>query len=194
MFTTNDKIYRYIFAPVAKVYDFLVPKKVQGSANNFSRFSSTPKRFFNNLFQGKFKSSSIEFGRFLINASAGIGGLFDPANRVFHLQQQSEDFGQTLGHYGMGNGPYVILPVLGPSTGRDILGRGVDYFLNPFHWLSEYDVDPEDAFKAIGYVKKVNSYCYSTRGQYEQIIKIAIDPYSAVQNAYIQNENKMVEK
>ena len=102
IFNVNDKIYKFIFNPIANVYDFLVPKKVQGSVNNFVQATGTPKRFFNNLFQGKPKGALTEFGRLLINATLGIGGLFDPADRVFGLKQQGEDFGQTLGHYGVG--------------------------------------------------------------------------------------------
>jgi phospholipid-binding lipoprotein MlaA len=192
MFRTNDKIYRYILTPLSKGYDFLVPKKVQGSINNFFHLSSTPKRLVNNFFQGKFKSSFVEMGRLLINVTVGVGGLFDPADRVFHLKQQSEDFGQTLGHYGMGNGPYVILPVLGPSTFRDILGRNVDYFLDPFYWLSQYDVEPEDTFKAISYVKRANKLNRSARDNYNRVVESAIDPYIAVQNAFIQNQNQQI--
>jgi len=86
MFNINDKIYRYVFSPLAIGYDFLFPKRIQRSLNNVFKFSGTPKRFFNNLFQKKYKSSFIEFERLLINASLGIGGLFDPADHFFHLE------------------------------------------------------------------------------------------------------------
>jgi phospholipid-binding lipoprotein MlaA len=192
MFNTNDKLYQFVLIPLSKGYDFLVPRKIQGSANNFIRFASTPKRFFNNLLQLKIKSSVTEFGRFLINASIGIGGLFDPADRVFGLKQQSEDFGQTLGHYGLGAGPYIIWPVIGPSTPRETLGVGVDSFLSPFKWLSMYDVEPEDTFKAIRYIKRVNNYTYLVRDSYGRLVESAIDPYTALQNAFIQNRNKQI--
>jgi len=192
MFNANDKLYRHVFVPLSKGYDFLVPKKIQGSANNFIRFASTPKRFFNNLFQKKPKSALVEFGRFMINATAGIGGLFDPAERVFGLQERPEDFGQTLGYYGMGPGPYIIWPVIGPSTSREVIGLGVDYAFSPFTWFSIYDVEPEDGFRAISVVKRVNNYSYSVRDSYGRVVKSAIDPYIALQNAFIQNRNKQI--
>ena len=192
MFNANDKLYRFIFVPLSRGYDFLVPRKVQGSANNFIRFASTPKRFFNNLFQNKPKSAIVEFGRLLVNATMGIGGLFDPAERVFGLKQQSEDFGQTLGYYGVDAGPYIIWPIIGPSTRREVIGLGVDRLLNPFTWFSIYDVDPENAFTAIQGVKKVNNYTYSVRDSYGRVVGSAIDPYIALQNAFIQNRNKQI--
>jgi phospholipid-binding lipoprotein MlaA len=192
MFRTNDKIYRHIFAPLAKGYNFLVPRKVQGSINNFARFASTPKRFVNNIFQLKPKPATIEFGRLLINASIGIGGLFDPAESLWGLRQQSEDFGQTLGHYGLGSGPYIVWPVIGPSTPRETVGMGVDSFLSPFKWFSMYDVEPEDAFTAIKAVNKVNTYVYSTQDLYKRATANAFDPYIALQSAFIQNRNKQI--
>lgn len=194
MFNFNDKVYRRVFAPLSKGYDFLIPQKVQGSFNNFIRFVTTPKRFFNNLFQKKFKSSFIEFERLLINATIGIGGLFDPATRFFGLNQQTEDFGQTLGFYGVGAGSYIIWPIVGPSTSRDAFGLGVDTVFNVFQWLSFYDVDPENAFTAIRTVKRVNNYSYNVRGNYERITDIAIDPYIALQHAYIKNRERNIKK
>lgn len=194
MFTINDKIYRHVFSPLAKGYDFIFPKKVQRSFNNVARFASTPKRFFNNLFQKKFKSSFIEFERLLINATVGIGGLFDPADHFFHLQQQSEDFGQTLGYYGVEAGPYIIWPIIGPSTRRDAIGLTGDTAFSVFFWFSIYDVDPEDAFRAFSVTKRVNNYTYNVRSNYERITESAIDPYIALQHAYIQNRAKAIKE
>jgi len=194
MFNFNDKIYRYIFSPMAKGYDFLFPKKVQSSFNNIIRFVSTPKRFFNNLFQKKFKSSWIEFERLLINATVGIGGLFDPADHFFHLEQQTEDFGQTLGYYGVDPGPYIIWPIIGPSTRRDTIGLAGDTAFNVFFWFAIYDVEPEDAFRAFQAAKRVNNYTYNIRSNYERITESAIDPYIALQHAYIQNRAKNIKE
>lgn len=192
MFSINDKIYRHVFSPLAKGYNFIFPRKVQRSFNNIARFTSTPKRFFNNLFQKKFKSSFIEFERLLINATVGIGGLFDPADHFFHLQQQSEDFGQTLGYYGVEAGPYIIWPIVGPSTRRDAIGLTGDTAFSVFFWFSIYDVDPEDAFRAFSATKRVNNYTYNVRSNYERITQSAIDPYIALQHAYIQNRAKAI--
>jgi phospholipid-binding lipoprotein MlaA len=190
MFNFNSKVYRHLFTPLAKGYDFLVPKKIQGSFNNVVRFAGTPKRFFNSLFQKKFKSSFIEFRRLVINASVGIGGLFDPADRVFGLSQQTEDFGQTLGHYGVDAGPYIIWPIVGPSTRRDAIGLIGDTAFDVFFWFGIYDVESQTAFRAFGAVKRVNNYSYNVRKNYERITDSAIDPYIALQHAYIQNREK----
>jgi len=194
MFNINDKIYRHVFTPLAMGYDFLIPRRAQKSLNNVFRFASTPKRFFNNLFQKKFKSSFIEFERLLINATIGIGGLFDPANHFFHLEQQTEDFGQTLGYYGVKPGPYIIWPIIGPSTSRDAFGLAGDTAFSPFFWFSIYDVDPEDVFRAFSATKRVNNYTYNVRSNYERITESAIDPYIALQHAYTQNREKSIKE
>jgi len=194
MFNINDKVYRYVFSPLATGYDFLFPKRVQRSLNNFFRFAGTPKRFFNNFFQKKFKSSFIEFERLLINATVGIGGLFDPANHLFHLEQQAEDFGQTLGYYGVEPGPYIIWPIIGPSTRRDAIGLIGDTAFSVFFWFSIYDVEPEDAFQALSITKRVNNYTYNVRSNYGRITESAIDPYIALQHAFIQNREKMIKE
>jgi len=194
MFNINDKIYRNVFTPLAKGYDFLIPRRAQSSLNNVILFASTPKRFFNNLFQKKPKAAFIEFERLLINATLGIGGLFDPADRIFHLKRHSEDFGQTLAHYGAGAGPYFIWPIIGPSTRRDTIGTVIDNAFSPFFWFAIYDVEPEDGFRAFIATKRVNNYSYTVRDGYKRITDNAIDPYIALRNAYIQNRNKNIKK
>lgn len=194
MFRINDKIYRSVFTPLAKGYDFIIPNRVQRCFNNVFRLAGTPKRFFNNLFQKKYKSSFIEFERLLINSSLGIGGLFDPANHFFNLEQQTEDFGQTLGHYGFDQGPYIIWPIVGPSTRRDALGFAGDTAFSPFFWFGIYDVEPEDVFRGMSMTKRVNNYTYNVRSNYERITESAIDPYIALQHAFIQNRIKLIEE
>jgi len=192
MFNVNDKIYKRVFVPLSNIYDFLVPKKVQGCISNFIRFAATPKRFFNNLFQKKPKSAFIEFERLLINSSIGIGGIFDPAKGIFGLEQQTEDFGQTLGYYGVEEGPYFIWPIIGPSTRREIIGTIGDFPFNPLQWFAVYDVEPEDFFRGFRIIKRVNNYSYGVRDLYDRITEAAIDPYIAVQQAFIQNRNKQI--
>jgi len=194
MFNINDKIYRKVFTPLSKVYDFVVPNKIQGLLNNVFRFASTPKRFFNNLFQKKYKLSFIEFERLIINATVGIGGLFDPADKVFGLEQHTEDFGQTLGHYGIESGPYIIWPIIGPSTRRENIGFIGDTAFSPFFWFGIYDVEPEDAFTAFTITKRVNNYPYNVRSNYERITESAIDPYIALQHAFLEHREMNIKK
>lgn len=194
MFKVNDWVYRRLFNPIAKGYDFIAPKRVQKCFDNLFINAKSTIPFFNNLFQKKYKKAATVFGRFTVNSTVGIGGLFDPAHKYLHWSAYDEDFGQTLGYYGMKTGPYIILPLLGPSTGRDVLGYIGDRALNPFTWLGVYDVDPEEVFKHLPYLQYVNSYAYKQRENYEAVMDGAIAPYAALQNFYVQiRESKIKE-
>lgn len=186
MFKVNDKIYRYLFNPIADVYDFVLPNRAQECVDDFFKNVKTPVPFFNNLFQKKYKRAATVGGRFLVNSTVGIGGLFDPAEYYLKWNEFDEDFGQTLGYYGMGSGPYLILPLLGPSSGRDVLGWLGDYALNPFLWFGIYDVEKEDVFTGLSYLRRVNAYTYRQRDDYETVMVGAIDKYIALQNFYVQ--------
>ena len=186
MFKVNDKVYRYVFNPLSNVYDFVVPKVAQECVDNFFANAKTPVPFANNLFQKKYKQSLIVGGRFLVNSTVGIAGLFDPAESYLNWNKYDEDFGQTLGFYGMGSGPYIVLPLLGPSSGRDVLGWVGDYALSPWLWLGIYDVEKEDVFEGLGYLNRVNAYTYRQRDDYDTVMVGAIDPYIALQNFYVQ--------
>ena len=193
MFKFNDKVYRYVFNPISNVYDFIAPDKVQKSIHNVFSNLRMPIRFFNNAFQKKGKAASMEFGRFVINSTVGIGGLFDPAKAAFNLDAHSEDFGQTLGFYGMDAGPYIIWPILGPSTFRDTLGYIGNTAFNPTFWVSVYDIDPVHSILSNASIaRRVNTYTYSIRDGYDRVVGEAFDPYIALQNAYIQNRLKKI--
>lgn len=154
-----------------------------------------PVRLFNNLFQGKFKGAATEFGRFMINSTAGIGGLLDPAKHALGLKSFDEDFGQTLAHHGISEGPFIMWPIIGPSNRRDTIGTIVDTAFNPLFWFSQLDIVLEDGtLRGIGIGKRVNNYTYNIRDNYDSLIKSAIDPYIALQNAYINNRAKRIKE
>src|SRR5437870_9890768 len=130
MFEFNRRLDRYVLKPVAQAYNTVIPDRVQVMiANTFDNAAFVP-RMMNSLFQGKFDGAMREFGRFLFNTTVGIGGLFDVAKHE-GIEKSREDFGQTLGFYGYGPGPFLILPFLEPMTVRDGIGKGVDSFLDP---------------------------------------------------------------
>src|SRR5690348_11852882 len=133
-FEFNRQLDRWVLKPVAKGYNAVVPNIVQVGISNFFYNSRVTPRFLNNIFQGKFKGAGIEAGRFLINTTVGIGGFFDVAQR-FNLTTPEEDLGQTLGFYGIKPGPYIMVPLLGPYTVRDLAGYAGDIALNPIYWL-----------------------------------------------------------
>lgn len=135
MFTFNLRLDRWVLKPVANVYRHVMPEPFQILiANGFDNIRFVP-RFLNNLLQGKPGGAGRELARFLINSTAGIGGLFDPAKDYWGIRPSREDFGQTLGVWGAGPGPYLVLPVLEPMTIRDGIGRGVDYLLDPLGYF-----------------------------------------------------------
>lgn len=127
-------------------------------------------------------------GRFLINSTLGIGGLFDPAKSCAGLERKDEDFGQTLGHYGIGQGFYLVLPVLGPTTLRDGIGRAGDYFLEPLPYLVD---DTELIISRV--VQQENSLSLD-KETYEGIKEQELDPYLFIRNAYAQRRAAQVRR
>ncbi len=194
MFAFNQKTYDYIFEPIANGYDFLIPKKVQHKFSNLFSNARMPIRFFSSLFQGKFKGASTVMGRFVINSSVGIGGFFDPAASQFNLEFQNEDFGQMLGHHGMDAGPYYVFPLIGPTTRRDSIGFILDTAFNPLTWLGIYEVRPKEAVYGAHALSNINHYSYELRDKYNSIIDGALDPYIAIQHAFIQVREKKIKE
>jgi phospholipid-binding lipoprotein MlaA len=133
----------YVFLPVVRAYEFLLPDyvedRVSSAVDNIGEFGNLT----NSLLQWKPRKAGITLGRFVINSTVGIAGLWDPATAM-GLERQSEDFGQTLGHYGVGPGAYLVLPILGPSSARDTTGLVADSvafsLVGPLAWIDEVAV------------------------------------------------------
>ncbi|HSW52169.1 MAG TPA: VacJ family lipoprotein [Sulfuricaulis sp.] len=136
MYTFNDKFDRYLLKPVAKGYRAITPKPVSRSISNFFSNLRDPGIMLNNLLQGKPKQAASDLGRFLVNTTLGIAGLFDVASKM-GMEKHNEDFGQTLGKWGVGEGPYLVLPFLGPSTLRDGAALPVDWQTYPPNHMEE---------------------------------------------------------
>ena len=131
MFNVNDKLYLYIMEPVARRYRDWVSEDVRVSIRNMFNNASSPAKFVSSVVQGDMNKASRAFGRAIINTTIGIGGLFDVADKHFHIDDVNEDFGQALGFRNVPTGPYLVIPIIGPSTARDAVGRVVDSFLSP---------------------------------------------------------------
>ncbi|MCG8435004.1 MAG: VacJ family lipoprotein, partial [Gammaproteobacteria bacterium] len=129
MFKFNDAVDRAVIKPVAKGYA-KTPKPFRKGVNNFFSNLSAPVTIINNFLQGKFKKAFSDTGRFLMNSTIGLFGIFDPASRV-GLARHREDFGQTLGAWGVPSGPYLVIPFLGPSTVRDGIAGFADRRVDP---------------------------------------------------------------
>ncbi len=190
-FGFNDIFYLYIAKPVHSAYDAIVPDSVQTGLSNMLRNILFPARFVNAILQGKFKLAGVEMGRFIINTTVGIGGIFDIAAQektVVPWTREGEDFGQTLGHWGIGEGFYLVLPILGPSSLRDGFGSAVNFFIDPLLY-----VDP--TFISTGVVSGM--YFNEVRDilpTYEQAKRIAVDPYISVREAYAAYRKQQVLK
>ncbi len=188
LFVFNDKAYFWVLKPVAQGYMAVVPEVMRISVRNFFVNLATPVRFVNNLLQGKIRNSGVELFRFALNTTAGIGGLFDPAKDDFRLLPRDEDLGQTFGTYGFGHGLYIVLPLLGPSSLRDAVGRAGDSFLDPLHYVEDTEV-------VIGArVLQAENEISLRIGEYEELTKSALDPYVAVRDAYSQYREKKVKE
>ena len=135
-FAMNDAIDSVLFKPLAKGYNAVTPKPIKTGVTNFFSNLNEIDNAINNLFQGKPKQFATSIGRLTVNTTIGLGGIFDVASHM-GLTHSPEDFGQTIGSFGVDSGPYVILPLLGSSSVRDIPGRVLSMYINPLAWLDD---------------------------------------------------------
>lgn len=186
MFWFNLKLDKYFLHPVASGYAAVAPTPVRESVGRFFNNVEFIPRFANNLFQLRFPEAGGELARFGINTTLGVGGLFDPADHWFGLKEHRNDFGLTMGHYGMPSGPYLVLPFFGPSTARDTVGLIADGamwplpYLAPWPWYWSTAIDAgKDTVEAINY-RSLHLDLF------EQVDRYAVDLYGAVQDGYLQ--------
>jgi phospholipid-binding lipoprotein MlaA len=132
VFSFNMFLDTVLLEPAARAYRFVTPQQVRRSVANFLANLRSPVIFANDALQGERDRAGVTLGRFMINTTLGVAGLFDAAGALGY-QRHDEDFGQTLGVWGVANGPYLMLPLLGPSNGRDAVGRVGDYLINPLN-------------------------------------------------------------
>ncbi|KXO06451.1 VacJ family lipoprotein [Moritella sp. JT01] len=189
MFHVNDKLYFWVMRPTALGYKAITPQFFRVGVANFFHNIAMPVRFTSSLFQGDIKSTGTELGRFVVNSTIGLLGVMDPAAHYLDWQPNNQDMGLTLGKYGIGNGPYIVWPVFGPSTLRDTVGRGTDYFLSPLSYLK-----PDKLSLAVQAVDKVNA-TYFSLGDYETFKQAYIDPYERMKEFYLEyRADKVAEK
>lgn len=188
MFYVTDKTYFWVLKPLAQCYRFIMPETIRIWIRNFFYNLGMPVRFVSNLLQFKLKDAAAEVGRFLLNSTVGILGFGNPASYFESLNPTAEDLGQAFGKWGIGEGFFLFLPFLGPSTVRDTIGLVGDEFLNPVYYL-----DADDIVKySISGFKMVNNASL-TLGTYEAIKEAALDPYEAIRNGYLQKRRKEVD-
>ena len=178
VYNFNDTLDKNIMEPVAKKYADYTPDPVRNSVTNFFQNTGSLNTIANDLLQGKFKQTAQDSGRFIVNSTVGIGGLFDPATSM-GLKQHNEDLGQTFGTWGADEGAYLMLPLMGPSSVRDVTSPVMDVLLNPLTYIATVVTLPA------GVVSTIN-----TRANLLDATRIrdqaALDPYTFVREAWRQ--------
>ncbi|NML33797.1 MlaA family lipoprotein [Paraburkholderia antibiotica] len=185
IFTVNDKIDQYALKPVAKGYVWATPQPVRDSVTNF--FSNIGDVYIaaNNLLQLRIADGVSDIMRIVINTVFGVGGLFDVAT-LAKLPKHENDLGLTLGHYGVPAGPYLVLPLFGPSTVRDAVGSLGNYYVNPISYI-----DPPGLSWALYGLNVVNTRA-NLLGASDVLEGAALDKYSFVRNAYLQRRQYLL--
>ncbi|OLE64896.1 MAG: hypothetical protein AUG03_07350 [Acidobacteria bacterium 13_1_20CM_2_68_14] len=181
MFAFNRGLDKHVIKPVAKAYDVVMPEPFQQMIGRAFENLRWPARFVNNLLQKKWGGAGREVARFLINSIAGIGGLWDPAKDYWGIEPSNADFGQTLGKWGVGSGPYLVLPLLPPLTIRDGIGMGVDTATSPLGYYTPW-AGPKAGDTVNDRSLNIDLY----QGFEESVV----DMYSAVRNAYLRKREQ----
>jgi phospholipid-binding lipoprotein MlaA len=184
----HDVLDRFFVKPVATGWDKVMPDVAQRGLGRAFDNLDMPRRVVNNLLQLRPKEAGAELVRFVVNTTVGVVGLIDVANMALHLDKSDADMGQTLGFYGVGAGPYLVLPFLPPLTVRDGIGRGVDSVLDPFGFLI-----PFVASTTMGIVKQVNDRSLNLE-LFANVEDSVLDLYSAVRNGYLQRRRSTIEE
>ncbi len=187
IFSFNQGLDKAIVKPVTGLYRAIFPDFIRQSIHNFLTNLKTPIILANDILQGEPERASDTVARFFINSTVGVAGFRDQA-ADWGFERHTEDFGQTMAVWGVGEGPYIMLPILGPSTPRDAIGTVVDWFLDPINWWVAADTDRA----WIGYTRTVINGI-GTRDQLwdvlENLEKSSIDFYAAVRSLYRQRRN-----
>ncbi|SOE62214.1 ABC-type transporter Mla maintaining outer membrane lipid asymmetry, lipoprotein component MlaA [Burkholderia sp. OK233] len=185
IFTVNDKLDQYALKPVAKGYVWATPQPVRDSVTNF--FSNIGDVYIaaNNLLQLKITDGVEDIMRIVINTTFGVGGLFDVAT-LAKLPKHDNDLGLTLGHYGVPAGPYLVLPLFGPSTVRDAVGSIGNYYVNPLSYIN-----PPGLTWALYGVNVINTRANLLNAS-DVLEGAALDKYSFVRNAYLQRRQYLL--
>lgn len=192
IFKFNGGVTIYVLAPISKGYTAVVPAKARKGLGSFFTNLAFPVRFVGGLLQGKVDRSAAETGKFLLNTTVGLGGFIKVSDKVPELRVPEEDIGQALGVWGIKHGPYIVIPFLGPSSARDLVGRVAAYPLDPREWefAETMDWTLRDGSQVLENVNELPE----TLENLERITRSSVDPYVAVRNAYIQYRDAAVKK
>lgn len=183
VFYVNDRLDHYALRPAAVTYKKLMPNPLEKGVENIFSNLDEVTNVLNDLLQGKFSQAAHDSGRFLLNTTIGIGGIFDVAKRAGLEKSDGEDFGQTLAVWGVGEGPYLMLPLIGPSTLRDAPSKFVDSITSPFSYVD--DVRTRNTARGVDLLAK-------RAGLLEIDRVISGDKYLFVRDVYLQRSRYLV--
>ena len=187
-FDLNHGLDTHIIKPVAKFYDKVVPNVVQRAVRNIFENLGSFRRIINMSLQGRGNDAGQELGRFVINTVFGLGGFIDAAPSFGVAERREADTGQTFGVWGVGPGPYLVLPLFPPSTVRDTIGFAFDVAMDPLTWVA-----PFAAAVAVTAEKQVNDRALNLEF-FENVEESVFDLYAAVRNGYLQRRHFLVQE
>lgn len=184
-FSLNHGLYTYLFRPISKGYEWVIPKLLRQGIHNAFENVKYPVRVVNDTLQGNFQRAGLETGKFVVNTVVGVGGLGRPSDHIPALADvPAGETGQTFAKWGVGHGAYLVLPVLGPCSLRDTVGLAGDYALNPVSWVTIWyggyawtlAIPSTNTVRAMPNQMKM----------YEAATKDALDRYLAARSSYVQ--------
>ncbi|MEO9970157.1 MAG: VacJ family lipoprotein [Hyphomonadaceae bacterium] len=186
----NESVDKAVIGPVANGYSRTVPKQARSGVRNFIANANSPVTFVNDVLQGKPQRAAETFSRFIINSTVGLGGLFDVAGDS-GLEQHTEDFGQTLGVWGVPMGPYFVAPLLGPSNMRDTTGRVVDIAFDPLTWIG-FNTNNLNTYLSGA---ETIAVAIDTRAELDsalEVIRSQPEPYTALRRGYASQRRSAI--
>ncbi|UFN49561.1 VacJ family lipoprotein [Roseomonas sp. OT10] len=192
LFAIHQGIDQVVLRPAAQAYRAVVPPPVRRGVSNVLGNLRSPVIALNDALQGETQRFGTTMGRFLLNSTIGLGGIFDVASDL-GLPPHNSDFGQTLGKAGLGEGPFLFIPILGPSNPRDLLGQGVDTAANPFTYLNWGDSSWTDVYRYGRTGLTVLDTRESLLDAVDAVNETSLDPYATFRSAYRQQRQRAIQ-
>ncbi len=186
IFKVNEVVDGLVLKPVAHIYRGVLPAPVRTGVHNALTNLSAPVVFVNSALQGDNTNMANTLGRFLINSTLGVAGIFDVASEMGVAKANKKDFGQTLGVHGVGPGPYIVLPILGPSNLRDGFGLAADTAMDPFTYI--FDMPTTIAVDSVRIIDRRTELLPLT----DRVYRDSLDPYATLRSIYQQHRTKVV--
>ena len=184
MFSFNDTTYRYVLLPLSDGYHYVVPGAVRDKIGNAFDNLREPLNLLNNTFAGNFEDAGSNLGRFLINSTVGLLGLFDPADDWFDIKPKKQTIANTMQEWDVASGPYLVLPILGPSDSRGAFSTLTEGFVHPVNYIAE----PPETYQ-IRIVEGFDDFSNQS-DTYRKLYEQAEDPYIYFRNQYIQGQRR----